>query len=165
MHIYSPEQAEMPIITELARKIWPFAYHDILTKVQMEYMLRLMYEPEVLSQRQQDGHLFYILREGNKNIGFAELGLNHVEIFSKLHKLYVLPAYQGKGLGQLLLNKMISVASENHQQGIILNVNRANKAKTFYEMNDFEVIRSEDVNIGNGFFMNDYVMRRFIAPL
>jgi hypothetical protein len=38
-------------------------------------------------------------------------------------------------------------------------VNRYNKAKGFYEKLGFKVIGKEDIDIGNGYLMNDYVMQ------
>ena len=39
-----------------------------------------------------------------------------------------------------------------------LNVNRYNKARQFYETIGFVVVKEEDIDIGSGYFMNDYVM-------
>jgi ribosomal protein S18 acetylase RimI-like enzyme len=41
-----------------------------------------------------------------------------------------------------------------------LNVNRHNTAKSFYEKLGFIITGTEDADIGNGFFMNDYVMEK-----
>jgi len=41
-----------------------------------------------------------------------------------------------------------------------LNVNRNNNAKVFYEKIGFAVIKEEDIDIGNGYLMNDYVMEK-----
>ncbi|MGZ8545109.1 MAG: GNAT family N-acetyltransferase, partial [Flavisolibacter sp.] len=44
-----------------------------------------------------------------------------------------------------------------------LNVNRNNSARSFYEKLGFEMIGEEDIDIGNGYFMNDYVMEKKIG--
>ncbi len=41
-----------------------------------------------------------------------------------------------------------------------LNVNRSNKARFFYEKLGFNVVREEDIDIGNNYFMNDFVMEK-----
>ena len=56
---------------------------------------------------------------------------------------------------------MDHISKEVQQQGALvlqLQVNRNNKAKSFYEKIGFKVIEEADFDIGNGFFMNDYVM-------
>ena len=40
-----------------------------------------------------------------------------------------------------------------------LNVNRQNIAVGFYKKLGFNIVAEEDISIGNGFFMNDYVMQ------
>jgi hypothetical protein len=37
-------------------------------------------------------------------------------------------------------------------------VNRYNKARQFYEKMGFVVIGEEDIDIGNNYLMNDYIM-------
>jgi len=39
-------------------------------------------------------------------------------------------------------------------------VNRENKAVDFYRHLGFEVALVEDIDIGNGYFMNDYEMKK-----
>ena len=43
---------------------------------------------------------------------------------------------------------------------IELNVNRFNKAIYFYQKNQFEIVEEVDIEIGNGYLMEDYVMKR-----
>ena len=41
---------------------------------------------------------------------------------------------------------------------LLLQVNRHNKAKQFYDKLGFKVLKMADFDIGRGYFMNDYVM-------
>ncbi len=41
-----------------------------------------------------------------------------------------------------------------------LHVNCHNSAKASYERNDYHIIREENIDIGNGYFMNDYLMEK-----
>jgi len=42
-----------------------------------------------------------------------------------------------------------------------LNANRYNNAQHFYA-NGYGVIQSDDIDIGNNYFMNDYVMEKIL---
>jgi ribosomal protein S18 acetylase RimI-like enzyme len=42
---------------------------------------------------------------------------------------------------------------------LTLQVNRFNKAVSFYRNLGFKIIDEQDFDIGNGYFMNDYVMQ------
>jgi ribosomal protein S18 acetylase RimI-like enzyme len=79
--------------------------------------------------------------------------------------LYVLPNYQGKGIGAMLLQKIEDYIQVGTDVYLELNVNRFNSAIAFYQKQGFEIIRTEDIDIGNGFFMNDYVMEKQISTI
>jgi ribosomal protein S18 acetylase RimI-like enzyme len=98
-----------------------------------------------------------IAYNNNEAVGFTSISIASNGI-SKLHKLYVVNELQGTGLGRLLLNKAIEYAILNKAYCMILNVNRYNKAIGFYTKAGFKIKETVDIDIGNGFFMNDYVM-------
>jgi catechol-2,3-dioxygenase len=45
---------------------------------------------------------------------------------------------------------------------VFLNVNRFNKAKNFYEKIGMNICKVEDIEIGNGYFMEDFVMEKYL---
>jgi ribosomal protein S18 acetylase RimI-like enzyme len=71
----------------------------------------------------------------------------------------VLPAAQGTGAGKALLNQAIEVAKAAGSSSIFLQVNKLNTAYTFYLKHGFIKEVEFKFDIGNGFFMDDYVMR------
>lgn len=146
-------------IIEIAYATWPATYADILSPEQLSYMLEQFYNKAYLSERMEQGNLFYLVQQADELLGFMELEVDEKPGYTKLHKLYVLPKAQGLKLGRLLLDEAISIARELKQAGIFLNVNRYNKAKNFYEKQGFESIETVDVPIGNGFYMNDFIMQ------
>ena len=154
----------MPIISNLAELIWPQTYSEYINEEQLRYMLDLMYnQGELISQLQQ-GYTFLIAEDGLKDVGFACSSLIDAETKTyKLHKLYVLPEMHGKGVGKILINEIKNLAERNGGKFLQLNVNRNNKAKDFYLKGGFKIKETVDVNIGNGFFMNDYVMELEIS--
>jgi len=107
----------------------------------------------------EEGVEFILVYEGDHPAGFAAFSRIQPEIY-KLHKIYVLPSQQGKGTGRFIIDGLIKTMKQNGATTLQLNVNRHNNAKMFYEKLGFLVIREEDVDIGNGYFMNDYVMEK-----
>lgn len=149
------------IVNQLARDIWPEAFKDILTTDQIEYMLEWMYNVQTLEEQAQIGHLFYMITQDGMPKGFIGLEPNYPEIGTlRIHKLYVKPDSHGSGLGKSLLNKAIDIAKELEFSSVNLNVNRFNNAVDFYKYNDFEIVKEEDIKIGKGYLMEDYVMVR-----
>jgi GNAT superfamily N-acetyltransferase len=143
----------------LAQQIWPDTYGKILSPEQLKYMLKLFYSPKSLRRQMVDEHhRFLILEQADEPIGFASWGPGSDPVVYKLHKIYVLPGRQGKGLGRTLLQFIFESIRPEGAMRLRLNVNRFNKARQFYERMGFTVIGEEDIDIGHGYFMNDYIM-------
>ncbi|MBL7706355.1 MAG: GNAT family N-acetyltransferase [Taibaiella sp.] len=152
-----PDQIED--IIQIAYATWPATYSAILSPEQLSYMLEQFYSKTHLSERMQKGNLFYLVQQAGASLGFMELEPDEKPGYTKLHKLYVLPEVQGLKLGRLLLNEAIMIAQQAQQKGLFLNVNRYNKALHFYEKLGFECTETVDIHIGNGFYMNDFIMQ------
>lgn len=148
----SATDKDLPIIIQLAQEIWPVAYGHILLADQIEYMLQKMYNPAVLLHQLRNGHRFIIAEREKKDVGFAGFSEEdgHKKLY-KLHKLYVHPQQQGKGLGRLLLNEVVAAAKRDGGARLQLNVNRHNKAKNFYQRLGFDIVNEVDLYIGNGY--------------
>lgn len=150
---------DIPLLRDLTSKVWPQTYQSILSSEQIEYMLDKMYSEQSLLEQMEQGHEFVIIYDGVEPIGFASISMTEPLVY-KLHKLYVLPNGQGKGTGRFAIDELIKAIKRKGGTTLRLNVNRHNKAKDFYEKIGFAVIREEDINIGGGYFMNDYVMEK-----
>lgn len=156
MDIRLASALELPILESLAREIWPDTYADIISRDQMDFMLNWMYSTETLEKQQADEHEFYLIRKENRDIGF--LAIEQIGDELKVNKVYVLPSAQGLGAGKNLMEKAIERAKAKDCTQLFLQVNRANKAKSFYEKLGFTIRKEEKFDIGNGYFMDDYVM-------
>ena len=148
-------------IRRIAFETWPIAYGKIVTQKQLDYMLEKIYNITSLQHQQENlGHRFILaVDEYNTAIGFASFSTyenqtNH----HRLHKLYVLPNQQQKGTGKLMLETIYSEIRKNGEGSIELNVNRYNNALAFYQKLGYKILREEDIEIGEGFYMNDYVL-------
>ena len=154
------ELEDINTIGFLAQQIWPETYGAILPAEQLQYMLNLFYSPASLRRQMvEEQHQFLIVEQDEEEaIGFASWSVAAEPGVYKLHKLYVLPGQQGKGLGRALLQYIFEAIQPEGATILRLNVNRYNKARQFYEKMGFTVVKEEDVAIGNNYFMNDYVM-------
>lgn len=129
---------------------------------QIEYMLQLMYSESALKTQMSEGQQFFLLKANEKPIGYISItDQGKGEYF--LHKFYLDNEQQGKGLGSLFFQKMISLLE--NPIAIRLTVNRQNfKSINFYFKNGFMIEKVADFDIGNGFVMNDFVMLRKQTP-
>lgn len=159
MEIKLATESDIATIQQIAHITWPKAYGEILSAAQLEYMLGLMYSHEVLAKQiNEQGHYFFIAKTEEGPIGFAGISPTENMECWKLQKLYILPTTQQKGSGKTLLAHVEEFAKEKTAIEMCLQVNRANNAKSFYEKMGYSIESISDLDIGNGYFMNDYIM-------
>lgn len=161
--IQQAKTVDFSLIREIAFQTWPATYSAILSKEQLNFMLSKFYSLKNLQLNTQQNQLFYIIFENKIPLGF--LGIEHnfdAKPITKIHKIYILPNNQGKGIGKVAIDFVIEAASKNQNNKIILNVNRFNNAVLFYQKMDFKIVREIDIEIGNGYLMEDFVMEMTI---
>lgn len=151
-------------IRAIAAAVWPIAYSPIMSQEQLDYMMEMMYSiPSLQLQANEKKHRFILAIEKETVLGFASYEFNYSKKPKiKIHKIYILSNHQGKGIGKALINFIANEANERHQKGLILNVNKKNKAIRFYESIGFTISNEEVIDIGNGFVMDDFVMEKTI---
>jgi diamine N-acetyltransferase len=150
---------DIPLIRDLCFQIWPQTYASILSRDKIDYMLELMYSSDSLQKQMSKGSQFIFVHDDEDPVGFAAYFEKTPSVF-KLDKIYVLPSQQGKGTGSFVIDYIINEIKQKGATALQLQVNRDNKAKSFYEKLGFVAIDYQDFDIGNGFFMNDYVMEK-----
>lgn len=168
-------------IRSVSERTWPSTYGHIISQEQIDFMLDWMYSDVSLEKQMNAGCAFYIASIKKEDgqwdaVGFCSVSPddekeekkeeenNSTEKVEgakahKLNKLYVLPSAQGAGAGKALLNQAIDVAKVAGSSSLFLQVNKLNTAYTFYLKQGFIKEAEFKFDIGNGFFMDDYVMR------
>lgn len=154
--------SDFPTIKALAYAIWPATYGPILSKEQVDYMLGAFYsEATLLENYLEKGHRFLLVKEDGDALGFASYEHNYQDRnVTRIHKIYLLPETQGRGLGKLLIEEIEKIALENKAEALSLNVNRYNKAQHFYTKIGFEIVGEEDIELEYGYLMEDYIMEK-----
>lgn len=152
------EVSDAALIKEIAYNTWYDAYGTILTEDQITFMLKELYEESVIREliiaNEQE---FIIIFKKDFPVGFASYGALNKDVL-KLYKIYVSPNVQGLGLGDKLMDAVKEKAIINGYKHIELNVNRSNKALSYYKKCGFQTITEVNIPIGP-YWMNDYVMQ------
>jgi ribosomal protein S18 acetylase RimI-like enzyme len=163
MKISIATKNQLEIVNQLAHDIWFIAYNNIISDEQIKYMLNRMYSIKSLEQQLDNKQVFLLVQEDDIFIGYASYEINSdLNHKTKIHKLYVLPQYQGKGIGNLLIDEISKTAKLNNQSALFLNVNKNNKAVHFYQKVGFATLFSTVIDIGNSYVMDDFVMEKTI---
>lgn len=159
-HIRKATIDDIPTIRALAAIIFPDTYKEILSPEQIDYMMEWMYSEESVLQQMTEGkHIYYLAYHEKFAVGYLSIQPEGEHTYH-LQKLYVLPQYQGMHLGKRLFAQAIAAIKELHPTPcqMRLNVNRKNRALTFYQKMGMTKVDEGDFAIGNGYYMNDYIM-------
>jgi diamine N-acetyltransferase len=152
---------ETTIVQAIAHNTWPKTFGQVIPLAQIDYMLELMYSEESLrNQIQNKQHKFLLAVQDGDPLGFISYELNYKsEVETMIHKLYLLPQSQGKGIGKALIDAVSDISKNNNCSGLRLKVFIHNpKAVGFYQKLGFMVVGTEQTDIGSGYVITDYVM-------
>lgn len=151
---------DIATIRAMASVVFPHTYREILSPEQIDYMMEWMYSAESLHRQMTvEGHIYYIAYREGEPAGYLSIQPEGEDTYH-LQKLYILPHLQGLHLGEQLFRQAIAAIKELHPTPcqMRLNVNRHNKALTFYQKMGMVKVDEGDFPIGNGYYMNDFIM-------
>ncbi len=149
---------EFRAVAALADKIWRERYAGILPPEQIDYMIEKYQSfPAIKDSVLSHGYEYHaVLGDGGETVGYFGTVAENDALF--VSKLYLDACVRGKGLGKRCIEKCAEIARGKGLYKLRLTVNRKNPSFGFYKKIGFTVVREEDTDIGNGFYMNDYVM-------
>lgn len=159
--IIEATSSDFKTIQDIAYQTWPIAYGEILSQPQLDYMLESFYNEATLKESiVNQGHHFILAQEGEVVLGFASFEHFSIKKETKIHKIYILPLAQGKGVGKALINYVVNEAKKQDSVTLFLNVNRFNSAISFYKKMGFVIVDEVNIELDHGYLMEDYVMGR-----
>lgn len=147
-------------IRELASQVWAPTYRSILSEAQLDYMFEMMYATDSIRRQMTElGHQYFIVFADDSPAGYLSIEKTAENNYI-FQKIYTLPALHGKGVGRFLFEQGVYYLKSVHPTPftIELYVNRNNPAVGFYEHLGMKITATRDHDIGNGYFMNDYIM-------
>jgi ribosomal protein S18 acetylase RimI-like enzyme len=146
-------EKDIPLISELAHRIWPICFAGILTPVQIANMLGHIYSEENLKAEMAKGHRFVLASENAHFVGYASAYKDGDVVWLK--KLYLEAAARGKGTGMRLMQAAIAPFLPTKEVRLYVN-NENLSAQQFYERAGFIRIASEPLMMGDYAF-TDYI--------
>jgi len=149
----------------LAYIIWKDCYEDILPDGQIDYMLNAGQSKDIIiRQIVEEGYEYSVIKDNDKDIGYYAYYKDGDSLF--LSKIYILKEVRGKGFGRKALNDVYLYAEKHQLKMIHLRVNRNNAgAVRAYEANGYAIYDENKSDIGNGFFMDDYLMKKDVLQM
>lgn len=160
MLTFSPAtEADIPALRDLARRIWHAHYPGIIAVDQINYMLDRFFSEQHLREELKHGVRWEIASHGGQRVGFLACFIERDNDQLKLSKLYLLPELHGRGFGREMLERVKGHATKDGLPRVCLTVNRQNaKAIRAYERAGFAILETVMADIGDGYYMDDYLM-------
>lgn len=158
MRIRFANFSDAEVISKLANEIWPKTYVGVISDDQINLMLAEIYSTCSIEHQIKAGHIFMLLETGGILQGFASI-TKQSEKVHKLEKLYLHPSIHQRGAGKLLIGTVEDYCRAQGASELLLNVNRNNKAKFFYDKMGYKVVEEVDIPY-HQFVLNDYVMSK-----
>lgn len=149
-------------IQEVAYTSWRSHYPGIISDAQIEFMLAKMYSKEAIQEQLLIQNHTFLLGSLQKHVvAIASFSAFDQEEW-KLHKLYLLPEFKGKGIGRAILTEVEMMVAKLGAKRLVLNVNRNNPTVHFYEKLGYTIGEIIDIPYYD-FVLNDYIMVKSLS--
>ena len=144
-------------MAHMAAEIVRDYFEPIIGKAQNEYMIRKFQTEEAIAGQLASGCRYFFVTHKDRRIGFLAVVPGEHALY--LSKFYLYKEERGKGYARSMLDFVTGFARAYALPSVELHVNRHNEARKVYETMGFYIVREEKNDIGEGFFMDDYVYR------
>lgn len=166
----------MPIATEkqimeteqAAYNIWRDYYKNIFSPEQIEYMIKIFHSKEAVRKQIQNGHIHMVILLDGSTVGYMVYYVKNDCLI--LPRLYIKPEYRRQGLARQVIERLENIfLSEEHGLTYIKKIQRNlsvrnETAITIYEHLGFRKKKQITVDLGKGYFSDDYIMEKCIKP-
>lgn len=151
---------QVGIIAELAREIWTQHYTPIIGASQVTYMVdNLQSFEKINSEIISNEMIYYLAFYGEAPAGYCAIRPEEDCIY--LSKFYVKEEYRKNGIGRSMIQYFTD--NINNKRYIFLNVNKNNlESIEAYKRIGFEIADTVVTDIGEGFVMDDYLMKLYL---
>lgn len=150
-------ETNIPLIRELAHRIWWAHYPEIISDEQIAYMLEQGYSETALAQQiSTPEQTFWLVMTGDDVAGFLAISNKGAGSYF-IHKFYLDNTQRGRGVGAAAFGALLEQYPDLHE--VRLNVNRRNyKSVNFYFKVGFVIDYCMDTPFGAGYIMDDFQM-------
>lgn len=150
------EPHHITVISELAHRIWPDYYKDMIPAGQLAGMLAQIYSHENLLRQLQGNERFWLVEDEGEYTGYFSCIPD--DGYVCLKKLYLLPETRGRGLGRKMVEFAASQYPHYQEMRVFLNENNE-AAMQFYTKTGFSLLGKEKLYMGS-YLVEDFVMAR-----
>lgn len=156
-------QEDIATVAALAKEIWHRHYDSLIGVDQVNYMVSKFQSQEAISEQINQGTVYKIALWDEKPVGYYAVKKEPEKSKIFLSKVYIDKEHRGKGIATVMLRDILDIAEDAGLKSIYLTVNKNNKNSiAVYEKMGFRKVDEVKADIGDGFFMDDYIMEQDI---
>lgn len=157
-------EEQIELTATLAKEIWTEHYTPIIGIEQVKYMLTNMQSATAITNHISNNYQYYLAYYNNQPSGYFAIIENRKENSLTLSKIYVSHKSRNTGTGCEIMNFTKEKALTNNASKISLTVNKHNhNSINWYKKRGFKITEDIINDIGNGFYMDDYILELTIA--
>ncbi|WP_040198211.1 GNAT family N-acetyltransferase [Candidatus Soleaferrea massiliensis] len=160
--IKADTDAQLKTVSELAEKIWHQHFTPIIGTDQVNYMVDKFQSCRAISGQVKDnGYEYYLFHYNGADVGYLGVKAENGALF--LSKIYLEQSFRGRKIASRAIRFLMDRCEREGLSKIWLTVNRENlNTIAAYETMGFVKVREQKADIGNGFYMDDYIMEKTI---
>ncbi len=159
-------EKEIESISVLAREIWTEYFVPIIGIEQVNYMLEKFQSIDAISAQIDKGYEYFVAKHKEHSIGYLGLVPEIENRRMMISKIYSRLEFRGKGVGKELFRFVEDKALTADIATLWLTVNRFNHSSvSWYLYHGFEIVGEEKKDIGDGYFMDDFIMEKTVNVL
>jgi GNAT superfamily N-acetyltransferase len=151
---------QFDVVAGLAHEIWYEYYVPLIGRAQVDYMVSKFQSSGAMAGQMREGYEYYLAERDGRPIGYCAVQPQPAESSLFLSKLYLLRDARGAGTGRVCMEFIEQLARRRGLTLLWLTVNKGNPAVKAYERLGFRIAADLVMDIGGGFFMDDYRMEK-----
>ncbi|MBC8570356.1 GNAT family N-acetyltransferase [Zongyangia hominis] len=153
-------EEEIALTARLAKEIWHEHYDALIGVAQVDYMLSHFQSGEAIAAQIETGTVYVLAYWAGEPAGYCAYRPEEEKMF--LSKIYVRNELRGRGIGKAFFDHVEENA--RGKRSVYLTVNKHNDHSiAVYERVGFAVADQVCTDIGEGFYMDDYIMEKALA--
>lgn len=168
VHLRPVEENDLDDLASMAKRIWHDYFPPMIGQEQVDYMVGKFQTADAIRHQIKEGYRYFWI-EAHYETGDARMGYlayRHEPATASLFvsKFYLEARARKKGVGWAAQRGLEEEAGQLAAGTIWLTVNRENHAAIeTYKGWGYKIIKEQMVDIGDGYFMDDYVMEKRLS--
>lgn len=159
IEITQVKQEDVEALSLFATEIVREHFDPIVGKAQNDYMLERFQTVSAITEQIASGCQYYWVNFDGRRAGFLAFFPKDGKMY--LSKFYLHKDFRGRRIAGAMMEFVEAKTRKRGLHAIFLNVSRHNdRVISIYRHLGFSLLRTEKNDIGNGFYMDDYVLEK-----